>query len=48
MKAVDIDKLREWIRDNSYIPFDYYNDCEGEEEGRVINYYELLEWLKSV
>lgn len=43
--AENAPELMEFIQSNSYIPYDHYNDCPGEEEDRVINFHKLVEFL---
>lgn len=47
-KAIDIESFKKWAIDNSYIPFDYYNDTKGIEEDRVIPFSDLMDYLKAM
>lgn len=47
-KAHDIETFKKWAIDNSFIPFDYYNDTEGIEEDRVLSFSDLMDYLKAM
>lgn len=47
-KLIDLESFKKWAIDNSYIPFDYYNDVKGVEEERVVSFHYLMDYLKSI
>lgn len=47
-RAIDIESFKKWATDNSFVPFDYYNDTEGTEEDRVLSFYDLMDYLKAM